>query len=75
MAEKGILAGLEYKRFHALGTLLWVKAYCCYHLGRREESVPLYRQAYYVLLATREMSRLQLLEDEVRELLGMELEE
>lgn len=74
MAERGVLAGLEYKRFHKLDILLWIKAYCCYHLGRREECVPLYRQAYYVLLTTREMSRLQILKEEVRELLGMELE-
>lgn len=75
MAERGILAGLEYKRYHKLSILLWIKAYCCCHLGRREESIRLYRQAYHVLLATREMRRLQILKDEVQELLGMELEE
>lgn len=75
MAERGILAGLEYKRYHKLDILLWIKAYCCYHLAQREESAQLYRQAYHVLLATREMNRLQLLKDEVRDLLGMELED
>ena len=53
LAEGGIAECLEYKRYHVLDTLLWVKAYCCYCLGRREESARLYRQVYSLLLSTR----------------------
>lgn len=74
-AEEGILAGLDTRRYHVLSTLLWVKAYCYYYLGQREESVRLYRQVYSLLLATREMGWIQILKEQVKELLGIELEE
>lgn len=73
LAEEGILAGIDTRRYHVLSTLLWVKAYCCYHLGEREESVRLYRQVYSLLLATRDMGWIQILKEQVKELLGVEL--
>ncbi|MBD5099030.1 MAG: helix-turn-helix transcriptional regulator [Clostridiales bacterium] len=73
LAEEGILAGIDTRRYHVLSTLLWVKAYCYYHLGQREESVRLYRQVYFLLLATRDMGWIQILKEQVKELLGVEL--
>ena len=75
LAEGGIAECLEYKRYHVLDTLLWVKAYCCYCLGRREESARLYRQVYSLLLSTREMRRLLILKEQVTELMDIKFEE
>ena len=72
MAETGVLASLESKRYHTLATLLWVKAYCFYCMGNREESVRLYRQVHYMLVATRETEQLRYLDNGVKELLGIE---
>ncbi len=75
LAEEGVGECLDYRRYHMLDTLLWVKAYCCYRLDRREEGVRLYRQVYSLLLSTREMRRLQILREQVKELTGVDLGE
>lgn len=75
MAETGILVSLEERRYHVLSTLLWVQAYCYYHLGERERSVKLYRQVYYLLLSIREVGQLQSLQEQIKELLGIEFTE
>ena len=73
MAEEGILVSLDSRRFHALDTLLWVKAYCYYCMGERKRSISLYRQVYILLKIERDGSKLQTLEERTKELTGRDL--
>ncbi|MBD5119277.1 MAG: helix-turn-helix transcriptional regulator [Clostridiales bacterium] len=72
ITEEGLLASIESRRYHVVASLLWVQAYCRYCMGEREKCISLYRQVHYMLAATRDMARLQYLDEGNKKILGIE---
>ncbi|MDE6280424.1 MAG: helix-turn-helix transcriptional regulator [Oscillospiraceae bacterium] len=72
ITEEGLLVSIESRRYHVVASLLWVQAYCRYCMGEREKCISLYRQVHYMLAATRDMARLQYLDEENKKILGIE---
>lgn len=65
---------IDYGPYATLPGVLMVMAECHYHLGRREESAELYKQAYYLFKVLEDNYNLGIIVQEAKEFLGLELE-
>lgn len=59
IAERGVRACLESARCSTLAQLLTSQGECLFRLGEQERGIDLFRQAYYVLRATRDESSIR----------------
>ena len=64
---------IDYGAYTTLPELLMVMAECHYHLGHREESAELYKQAYYLFKVLEDERNLPIIRVEAKEFLGLEL--